>query len=93
MPRELTHDSEHQRPHNVADVLLGTRSPKLAADAMEPEELGGLPLRNDVSSAPKKCLPISSAIAGETRDVAGQNLKMTRDLELILEGWRQELMI
>lgn len=84
MPRELTNDSEHQRPHNVAE---------LAADAMEPEELGGLPLRNDVSSAPKKSLPISSAIADETRDVAGQNLKMTRDLEMILDGWRQELVI
>ena len=30
---------------------------------------------------------------GETKDVSAQNLKMTRDLELILEGWRRELRI
>ena len=77
-------NSNTERAHNVAE---------LTADAMEAEELGGLPLRNDRQVGDEKMLADLLSDPGETRDVAGQNLKMTRDLEMNLDGWRQELKI
>ena len=65
------------------DTLVGT-PPSFAArkERLKLLQVGDEKMLVDIVSDP-----------GETRDVAGQNLKMTRDLELILEGWRQELMI